>query len=36
VPVYEQAFPRAVLRLSIEQGPLRLMGSAYQNLKTVR
>ncbi|BCL80299.1 HEAT repeat domain-containing protein [Ktedonobacteria bacterium brp13] len=25
VPAYEQAFPRAVLRLSIEQGPLRLM-----------
>jgi hypothetical protein len=25
VPLQEQAFPRAMLRLSIEQGPLRLM-----------
>ncbi|HEX4202734.1 MAG TPA: hypothetical protein VHZ51_00725, partial [Ktedonobacteraceae bacterium] len=25
VPAYEQAFPRAVLRLFIEQGPLSLM-----------
>ncbi|HTI13353.1 MAG TPA: hypothetical protein VL461_02135 [Dictyobacter sp.] len=31
VPVREQAFPRAFMRLSIEQGPLRLMIESLQN-----
>ena len=31
VPVREQAFPRALMRLSIEQGPLRLMVESLHN-----
>jgi FOG: HEAT repeat len=35
VPVYEQAFPRAALRLSIEQGPLRLMMESLRSGTTI-
>lgn len=35
VPAYEQAFPRAALRLSIEQGPLRLMMESLRSGTTI-
>ncbi|HZO72980.1 MAG TPA: HEAT repeat domain-containing protein [Ktedonobacteraceae bacterium] len=31
VPIQEQAFPRAMIRFSIEQGPLRIMVDAFES-----